>query len=63
MQSEIARKERTMKHNKKNKEIDIHPLWEGTVNSLGLYHTDPMGSYTGRPLDEEELPVQDADDL
>jgi len=52
-----------MKHDKKNKEIDIHPLWEGTVNSLGLYHTDPMGSYTGRPVDEEDIPVQDADDL
>lgn len=28
----------------------------------GVY-TDPMGSYTGRPLDEGEKPVQDADDL
>ena len=25
--------------------------------------TDPNGSYTGRPLDPEEKPVQDADDL
>ncbi len=25
--------------------------------------TDPNGSYTGRPLDETERPVQDADDL
>lgn len=25
--------------------------------------TDPMGSYTGRPLDAYEVPVQDADDL
>lgn len=25
--------------------------------------TDPDGSYTGRPLDPEEKPVQDADDL
>lgn len=24
---------------------------------------DPMGSYTGRPLEKWELPVQDADDL
>lgn len=24
---------------------------------------DPGGSYTGRPVDEEEKPVQDADDL
>ncbi len=25
--------------------------------------TDPNGSYTGRPLDIREQPVQDADDL
>ena len=25
--------------------------------------TDPTGSYTGRPRDREEIPVQDADDL
>ena len=24
---------------------------------------DPNGSYTGRPRDREEIPVQDADDL
>lgn len=25
--------------------------------------TDPQGSYTGRPLEKEEVPVQDVDDL
>lgn len=25
--------------------------------------TDPQGSYTGRPIEKEELPVQDVDDL
>lgn len=25
--------------------------------------TDPLGSYTGRPRDKNENPVQDADDL
>lgn len=25
--------------------------------------SDVMGSYTGRPLDAEEKPIQDADDL
>ena len=25
--------------------------------------TDPFGSYTGRPRDKYEKPVQDADDL
>lgn len=25
--------------------------------------TDPQGSYTGKPLDPDEVPVQDSDDL
>ena len=25
--------------------------------------TDPFGSYTGRPKDPDEKPIQDADDL
>lgn len=25
--------------------------------------TDPFGSYTGRPADPKEKPIQDADDL
>ena len=25
--------------------------------------TDPFGSYTGRPADPQERPIQDADDL
>ena len=25
--------------------------------------TDPMGSWTGQPVDPQEVPVQDADDL
>lgn len=25
--------------------------------------TDPNGSYTGRPLDPNDKPIQDADDL
>ena len=28
-----------------------------------IIQTDPFGSYTGRPLDIKEKPVQDADDL
>ena len=26
-------------------------------------NTDPFGSYTGRPEDPKEKPIQDADDL
>ena len=25
--------------------------------------TDPLGSYTGRPVDGDDKPIQDADDL
>lgn len=28
-----------------------------------IINTDPFGSYTGRPADPKEKPVQDADDL
>ena len=52
-----------MQYNKKDKEIGSRPLWEGTINSFGLYPVDPMGSYTGRPVNSDEKPVQDADDL
>ena len=52
-----------MEKKKKNREVGSRPFWEGTINSLGLYHTDPMGSYTGRPADGDDTPVQDADDL
>lgn len=26
-------------------------------------HTDPQGSWTGKPWEKDEIPVQDADDL
>lgn len=29
----------------------------------GKIETDPLGSWTGTPADEKEIPVQDADDL
>jgi hypothetical protein len=32
-------------------------------NDPALIVTDPEGSYTGRPMDPYEKPVQDADDL
>jgi len=33
------------------------PMYEGYAP------TDPLGSYTGRPADAGEVPVQDVDDL
>jgi len=32
-------------------------------NPMESAQTDPQGSYTGRPEDPAETPVQDADDL
>ena len=34
-----------------------------SMTRLGSDVTDPQGSYTGRPADPREKPVQDADDL
>ena len=35
----------------------------GIMNAVGIPTADPQGSYTGRPSDPYEQPVQDADDL
>lgn len=40
---------------KKEKKADIYPGCPIV--------TDPFGSYTGRPKDGEQKPIQDADDL
>ena len=53
--------------NMKKHQFDFNIGFPGSVNSenqeVPVIHTDPNGSYTGRPLDPNELPVQDADDL
>ena len=52
-----------MKRNKKGKMLkDVYPE-AGLMNGMKLPTTDPQGSYTGRPTDPEDIPVQDADDL
>ena len=33
------------------------------LSQLAAPDTDPLGSWTGQPLDPYEVPVQDADDL
>ena len=53
-----------MKNENKGKLIIPPP---SGINGIGMFPmpliTDPAGSYTGRPTDPEEKPVQDADDL
>ena len=46
----------------KNKHIT--PMEQANaMNQFTAAKTDPMGSYTGRPVDPYDTPVQDADDL
>ena len=50
--------------NKKKKEVEIVPRFvgvQGPYYDFGI--ADPLGSYTGVPIPEYEIPVQDADDL
>jgi len=35
----------------------------GKKDKQQIINTDPFGSYTGRPIDDDERPIQDADDL
>jgi len=37
--------------------------WRGKSKHDRLIPTDTLGSYTGVPEDEEDMPDQDADDL
>ena len=48
---------------KKEKKPKLYPSQKGMANTVGMFSTDPMGMYTGRPSEEFEEPVQDADDL
>ena len=51
---------------KRYKDVEIpFPTSEYGVEGMisGLTSLDPLGSYTGRTLDRDEIPVQDADDL
>ena len=52
-----------MKEDKKEKILMRYPVADGVADMIGLIPTDPLGSYTGRPEDPTEEPVQDADDL
>ena len=47
----------------KQKKRTLQPLAPmGEVRPTSII-TDPQGSYTGRPIENYEMPVQDADDL
>ena len=49
---------------RKNLPLPARPLGVDGIGTIpGPIITDPMGSYTGRPADPEDKPIQDADDL
>ena len=52
-----------MKREKENRDIPFIPLTRDKFDMLGMMLTDPMGSYTGVPINPLDQPVQDADDL
>jgi len=52
-----------MQHEKNERDIPYVPFTKEKFDFLGMMLTDPMGSYTGIPLDPLDQPVQDADDL
>ncbi|MBR5496311.1 MAG: hypothetical protein IKV58_02875 [Oscillospiraceae bacterium] len=47
----------------KDKKERIKSAVEPMLNTLFDKNTDPDGSYTGKPENKKEKPVQDADDL
>lgn len=52
-----------MKKETKMVRQNMYPPLEDAMNLFDLFPVDPLGSYTGRPADVDEQPVQDADDL
>ena len=52
-----------MKQGNQKNHIPYLPLTNDKSDPLGMILSDTFGSYTGRPIDPMEQPVQDADDL
>ena len=52
-----------MKKHQFNFNIGFPDAVNSENQEVTVIHTDPNGSYTGRPLDPHEMPIQDADDL
>ena len=52
-----------MKQKHQQEQIPYLSHLEGPFHNIGISMTDPLGSYTGQPIDPFDQPVQDADDL
>lgn len=51
------------KYNFKKKKRKVYLNIIDGINYDGKSQTDPLGMYTGVPMDDDDIPVQDADDL
>lgn len=49
--------------NKRDWNVPPYPKLGMPLNPLGVIISDPMGGYTGTPVDFQDEPVPDADDL
>ena len=52
-----------MKQEKKESHLPNVPMSKDKFDPHSMILTDPFGSYTGRPTNVLDTPVQDADDL
>ena len=52
-----------MKKKRQEHEMPLIPMTRDKLDTMGMILSDTQGSYTGRPMDLFETPVQDADDL
>ncbi len=55
--------EKPKKSNMKQTSVTSNADIVNAIINQGPSKNDPNGSYTGKPLDPNEVPVQDADDL
>ena len=52
-----------MQQEKTESNVPYVPMSRDKSDPLGMILTDPFGSYTGRPMNILDTPIQDADDL
>lgn len=55
------------KYKTRKEHVTLRIINDESSNNIPIMHksiqTDPLGSYTGKPVENDEIPVQDADDL
>ena len=52
-----------MNKKRQEKQMPLIPMTRDKLDTMSMILSDTQGSYTGRPVDMYETPVQDADDL